>query len=244
MSNEFVLTAAHCVEGFEAKYEFRLLVCSTSKKDMFDESKLHEISSNRIIHEKYEMFEAPDANFPAYDFMILKLLKKLSLCLNNFARLPTPDMDDQLLEGKTLLTSGWGAMIKMSREQIKEFVLNPRRPIPKEVFPDRLRILEIPYLPNEICQKRFHNFFTKEYKDLIGTKNTLKKSLNFESKSESDAGGSMLCASMCDKGDISECKMDNSPCGSCIGDSGCKYFTRLSLLCLIYEAINRFQIRR
>ena len=54
LSNEFVLTAAHCDEGFEAKYECRLLVCSTSKKDMFDESKLHEISSNRIIHEKYE----------------------------------------------------------------------------------------------------------------------------------------------------------------------------------------------
>ena len=54
LSNEYVLTAAHCDEGFEAKYEYRLLIGSTSKKDMFDESKLHEISSNRIIHVKYE----------------------------------------------------------------------------------------------------------------------------------------------------------------------------------------------
>ena len=232
-----MLTAAHCETPFKDNHHYRLLIVATHKKDMYDTSKLHEISSTRIIHEKHERFKAPDTSFTAYDFMIIKLLKKLNLCSNNFARLPSPDMNDQLLTDKTLLTSGWGSMIKMSREQIKEMVLNPRRPIPKEAFPDQLRILEVPYLPNEICQKRYHNFFTKEYKDVIGTKNTLVKSLNFESTSESDAGASMLCASVCDKEDISECMMDNGPSGVCIGDGGCKYFTGLSLLYLIYEAI-------
>ena len=224
LSNEYVLTAAHCERNFKEENKHRLLIGSTHRNDMHDKSKLHRISPSRIIHEKYEMFEAPDANFLAYDFMILKLLKKLSLCSNNFARLPTPDMDNQFLEGKTLLTSGWGVMIKMSRERIKEIVSKTGRPIPQVAFPDQLRILEVPYLSNKICQKRYHNFFTKEYDYIIGTKNTLVKSLNFESTSGSDAGASMLCASVCDKEDLSKCKKDSLG-EVCIGDSGCKYLT-------------------
>ena len=71
LSNDYVLTAAHCDRDFKEQYEYRLLIGSTSKKDMFDESKLHEISSSRIIHEKYESFTAPDDEFTVYDFMII-----------------------------------------------------------------------------------------------------------------------------------------------------------------------------
>ena len=221
LSNEYVLTAAHCDEDFEPKYEHRLLVGSTSKKDMFDESKLHEISPDRIIHEKYESFEAPDSEFTAYDFMIIKLLKRLNLCSSSFARLPIPEMDDQFLKGKTLLASGWGAIIKINRERTKEIATNPDKPIPKVAFPDQLRAVEIPYLRNKICQKRHHDFFTREYANIRGTKNTLVKSLNFESGS--DQGASMLCTSFCDKEDIRRCNKDHKPSGSCVGDSGCKY---------------------
>ena len=227
LSNEYVLTAAHCDLGFEEQYEHRLLVGSTHKKDMYDKSKLHKISPSHIIHEKYEVFTTSDAIFTAYDFMVIKLLKKLDVCSNSFARLPTPDMDDKLLKGKTLLTSGWGAMFIASRERIKELVSNPSKPIPQTAFPDQLRAIEVPYLRNKICQKRYHDFFTKEYANIKGTKNTLVKSLNFESTSESDEGASMLCASVCDKKEISQCKKDYRPSGVCKGDSGCKYFTEI-----------------
>ena len=56
-------TAAHCDLGFEEQYEHRLLVGSTHKKDMYDKYMLHKISPSRIIHEKYEVFTAPDAIF-------------------------------------------------------------------------------------------------------------------------------------------------------------------------------------
>ena len=191
LSNEYVLTAAHCDLGFEEQYDHRLLVGSTHKKDMYDKSKLHKISPSRIIHEKYEVFTTSDAIFTAYDFMVIKLLKKLNVCSSSFARLPTPDMDDKLLKGKTLLTSGWGAMFVASRERIKELDSNPSKPIPQTAFPDLLKAIEVPYLRNKICQKRYHDFFTKEYANIIGTKNTLVKSLNFESTSESDEGN--LC---------------------------------------------------
>ena len=227
LSNEYVLTAAHCDLGFEEQYDHRLLVGSTHKKDMYDKSKLHKMSPSRIIHEKYEVFTTSDAIFTAYDFMVIKLLKKLDVCSNSFARLPTPDMDDKLLKGKTLLTSGWGAMFIASRERIKELVSNPSKPIPQTAFPDQLRAIEVPYLRNKICQKRYHDFFTKEYANIKGTKNTLVKSLNFESTSESDEGASMLCASVCDKKEISQCKKDYRPSGVCKGDSGCKYFTEI-----------------
>ena len=176
-------------------------------------------------------------NFLAYDFMIIKLLKSLKLCPDNFARLPTPDMVDQLLTGKTLLASGWGAIIKINRERAKELASNPDEDIPQSAFPDHLRAAEVPYLPNKICQKRYHDFFTKEYPNIKGTKNTLANSLNFESTSGSDQGASMLCASFCDKDDISECKEDLLPSGTCVGDSGCKNKVELLLLSLISETI-------
>ena len=159
--------------------------------------------------------------------MVIKLLKKLDVCSNSFARLPTPDMDDKLLKGKTLLTSGWGAMFVASRERIKELVSNPSKPIPQTAFPDQLRAIEVPYLRNKICQKRYHDFFTKEYANIKGTKNTLVKNLNFESTSESDPGASMLCASFCNKEEVSRCKKDYRPAGTCGGDSGCKYFMQI-----------------
>ena len=59
------MTAAHCDQAFKEKFEYRLLISSTQKKDMFDENKLHEISSSRFIHEKYEIFKAPDGTFGA-----------------------------------------------------------------------------------------------------------------------------------------------------------------------------------
>ena len=227
LSNDYVLTAAHCDQFFEEQYEYRLLIGSTTKKDMFDESKLHEISSSRIIHDKYELFTAPDAAFAAYDFMIIKLLKRLKLCSSSFARLPTPDMDDQFLKGKSLLASGWGAIIKISRERVKEISSKQGKPIPKVAFPDQLRAVEVLYLRNKICQKRYHDFFTKEYANIKGTKNTLVKNLNFESTSESDPGASMLCASFCNKEEVSRCKKDYRPAGTCGGDSGCKYFMQI-----------------
>ena len=47
LSNEYALSAAHC--GPEANFVYRLLIGSTSKKDMFNENILHGIS-NYIIH--------------------------------------------------------------------------------------------------------------------------------------------------------------------------------------------------
>lgn len=132
-------------------------------------------------------------------------------------------MDDQLLKGKTLLASGWGVIIKISRERAKEIATNPDKPIPRVAYPDQLRAVEIPYLPNKICQIRHHVFFTREYANIKGTKNTLVRSLNFESASGSDAGASMLCTSFCDKEDITGCNTNLKPSGSCVGDSGCKY---------------------
>ena len=48
----------------------------------------------------------------------------------------------------------------------------------------------------------------------------------------------MLCASFCDKDDISACKEDDLPSGTCVGDSGCKYKLELLLICLNSETMN------
>ena len=51
LSNEYVLTAAHCERNFiKEKYKHRLLIGSTHRNDMHDKSKLHRISPSRIIH--------------------------------------------------------------------------------------------------------------------------------------------------------------------------------------------------
>ena len=218
LSNEYALSAAHCQP--EASFVHRLLIGSTSKKDMFDENILHEIS-NHIIHDKYETFKALDAEFDIYDFMILKLTKSLNLCPNSFARLPPPYFKDAFLfgflYGKILTVSGWGSMLEMSRERTKEIYTNPDKQIPRIAFPDHLRVAEVSYLRNKICQKRYLNFFTKEYADIKGSKDTLVKDLNFDTTT----GSSMLCTSSCNSEDISECK-NHRHSGTCSKDSGCK----------------------
>ena len=234
MSNEFALSAAHCKP--EASLEGRLLVGSTSKKDMRDEDKLHEIS-DFIIHENYEKFEAPDAEFDIYDFMILKLSNKLHFCSSSFARLPPPNYDDLFLTGKTLTISGWGYMLEMSRERTKEQFTNPEKTLSKHAFPDHLRVAEVSYLPNKICQKRYNEFFTVEYANIEGTKKTLVKNLNFDTSSASAPGSSMLCTSTCVSEDISECKEHRRHSGTCAGDSGCKCIHITYLLCVVLRNI-------
>ena len=208
LSNEVVLTAAHCEPITERN---RVLIGAKSKIDIYVEDNLHEIHDH-VKHPKYETFEASTAAFDIYDFMILLLKPKLKYCSTAFARLPSPIVDDEFLTGKTLLLSGWGSMLAVTREQVINSY-KQIKPIPKHI-PDHLRALEIPYLPNYICQMRHNEFFSVTYNTIVGNKGTLVKDLKFES------GSSMLCASICPSEDLTECK--SRPTGGCEGDSGCK----------------------
>ena len=229
LSNLFVLTAAHC-EPISNKRN-RLLIGSTSKFDIYNDQKLQEIS-NHFIHPLHERFDARTLEIDTYDFMILKLQEVQNFCPNAFARLPDPSFDDNFLSGKRLAISGWGSVVRQTRAHVIGSFLGK---IPPTQFPNHLRVLELNYLPNSICQKRYHAFFTAHYQQVIGSRGTRMRHLNFEVGPSSGLGSSMMCTSTCVAEEVRQCSHIHFFKGTCSGDSGCKFFCRYNYIIYSFE---------
>ena len=212
LSNEHVLSAAHCKEMLRLDGTEIVLIGAgmiTSK-----------LSGKHSIHPDYETFSSKneDMAMMLYDFLLLWLLKPLQLCPSAFARLPTKYYDEQFLNRKTLLVSGWGNMEPVTVEQGKLHNTGEKE-IPMKLA-NHLQFLEIPYLPNNICQER-HKAYFDEYKDVKGVRMDTKNPhtvgmLDFMKKS----GESMLCTSMCPSEDLTQCAHTHEHKGTCVGDSG------------------------
>ena len=160
LSDTYVLSAAHCLKEKDLKFDDNdiALIGATSKHDI---DKMHTLSHTHFIHPKYEEFQDDSMAIAIFDFVILTLLKPLnSMCPIAFARLPTRKVDDNFLNGKYLTVSGWGSVLPVTRKQvIKSFPNMGGDDIPLKL-PNDLLVVELSYLPNYICQKRYHNLFT------------------------------------------------------------------------------------
>ena len=217
LSNTHILTAAHCRELFDPEEDY--IIRGTADRKERGNQYIHTIATRVEVHPLYTEFRNNEINFCLYDFMLLFLLKPLSLSDSSFARLPPPSFDEDFLNGKSLFMSGWGSTMQVTRTQVINFVKNGI-PIPRK-YPDRLQFVEIPYLPNRICQNRHHNFFIKygEVKASPGSAFDIRvKDIDFDK----EPGLSMFCTSMCTKEDLSTCPRVHAPKGNCIGDSGGK----------------------
>ena len=80
-------------------------------------------------------------------------------------------------------------------------------------YPQDLKVLKTRYLPYDICQKRYQEFFDT-YQDVVGTGGHLKIG---DLKISHYA---MLCTSQCTSEDLEKCKNENTGEGFCGGDSG------------------------
>ena len=106
LSKEYILSAAHC----KCKLFKTALI---GRNSINEKNKIHDIKFMRK-HPKYEKFtdggllKTPTIKFAVYDFMILRLKKKLSddLPYSSFAWLPLKTMDEKYLKGKQMTTSG------------------------------------------------------------------------------------------------------------------------------------------
>ena len=158
--------------------------------------------------------------FSVYDFMLLRLKKKLSddLPYSSFAWLPLKTMDEKYLEGKQMTTNGWGSVLSLTRQEridIASGKIPSDGPNSPYRFPLFLHTVTLPHLRNDICQKRYTEFF-EDYKSVKGTLGTMLGQLDFTK----EPGLAMLCTSSCTAEDISKCGSASK--GTCTGDSGCK----------------------
>ena len=120
LSNEHILSAAHCEACLKFDGGDHVLIGSKNKAD---HDHLYPVSRFRNIHPKYEHFNAKQdpgwpTEFTIYDFMILFLSIPLHFCNNVFARLPTRNLDDDYLSGKILMLSGWGSIDAVTNQQV------------------------------------------------------------------------------------------------------------------------------
>ena len=115
IGEKIVLTAAHCHASwvFDVEGYHHVLANDLQVQDW---RKVGYKVCNKITHEKYESNCASlgccDQTKPLgvyYDFQILALDKPFQFNENIIpACLPSPNMDDNFLDGKTLTASGWG----------------------------------------------------------------------------------------------------------------------------------------
>jgi hypothetical protein len=223
LSNKHIISAAHCADCLKFNDEDKVLIGAKYNKDP---ANLYTISKTHHIHPKYEFFHGEkDPVWPTdltiYDFMLLFLITPLQFCDNVFARLPTKGLDDGYLSGKSLLVSGWGSLTALTSQQLIDD--HRRTQKRKQKFPRHLRFLFVPYLSNDVCQKRYQRYFGS-HPDLRGTRidgnpGQYAKDINFEQETRS----SMLCTSLCTEDDWTKCTKHGKPRGTCFGDSGGTY---------------------
>lgn len=98
ISNDFVITAAHCVEYEEKKFEIRIGIDD-------QESEGERIAVKKVfIHPSYEKFQEYKTD---YDFALLRIEKIIKF--PKFAKIvKLADESDELNEGDKMLIAGWG----------------------------------------------------------------------------------------------------------------------------------------
>ena len=221
LNEKFILTAAHCVYGWSNPR--KVLIGSTSRQDRIYSSMLHLLTEDGEIHPDFETFDwrPPGGSFDIYDLMIVTLKEPLEfVCADQFARLPFNIRNEDRLAGKSLILSGWGSTVSLSYDE-SIFLIDDFDDIEfqekygkwPDNYPQVLKVLKTRYLPYNICQKRYQEFFNT-YQSTTGTGGHLKMGdLRISQQS-------MLCTSQCTFEDLKKCKNEHTWEGFCVGDSG------------------------
>lgn len=127
ISNQWILTAAHCIRGVGQPNRYQVLVGATDK---FSGGKRYKIASY-AVHERYS-----SSNID-YDFGLLKLQEELEFDSTvKPAALPKAD-DVHVADGTTVLVSGWGHTQNNSESS------------------RYLRAVEVPTVNQEVCHKAY-----------------------------------------------------------------------------------------
>ena len=121
------MSAAHCTRQLYALgiHNFNVIVGE------------HDLTNNSdgTLHTVAFFYEHPLYNWTTddYDFVMITLDEPVKLGDRvKYACLPTAEMDDAYLNGKTFTVSGWGDTL--------------------QGYPDVLLSSKVPYVPNAICQ--------------------------------------------------------------------------------------------
>ena len=235
LSNEHILTAAHCKPHLSLNGDDRALV---GAKSVSETDRIHILSRRYYVHEEYETFTSERYGFIAiFDFMILFLQNPLSMrCPTSFVRLPkqNDDSPDNLLN-KPLITVGWGSYLPVTHQQLLDQIQNGV-PYPMANLGE-LRQIEVSYVPKSICQLRWQELISQfgatqgvhPHPELPGILDKPGKHYANLLRFDEEPGHSMLCASACTTEDLSKCEHRHERRGVCVGDSGCKYVKALAL---------------
>ena len=178
---------------------------------------MHTVARNGILrHYKFpEVIKIPNA---IYDFMLITMKRPIKMNQENAipARLPTFEMNDNFLIGKTLFASGWGNTIPRHNDE-------DNKVSPALEFPDGLRVVQLKYVSNSVCKSikigkkiikaRREEMLTNITDVNITSDPLYKKELQVLTNMMNDINvdRSWLCAASFEQG---------KPGGTCSGDSG------------------------
>ena len=134
IGSRHVLSAAHCTEGDR---NFEVIVGE------------HDLYNHRdgTVMEVENIYEHPqyDTITNNYDFVIIKLKEKVVLGDTAIhACLPTKAMDDDYFTGEKFTVSGWGHLESDGEA------------------PSVLHSVDVPFVPNTVCQEKYGNDITDE----------------------------------------------------------------------------------
>ena len=220
LSEKFVLSAAHCKEGWVKPR--KVLVGSISRIDVNLDDKLYLVASREMIHPKFESFSIipPFVRLYIYDFMILTLKKPLkNICSSGFAKLPFHMPDPESRYRMPLVLSGWGSTVHLTFDELLYFINNDRDQAKflKEYgrWPQHtirsLQTLQTQYISYERCQRSYKKLIDR-YGNIIGSKGTPLLEVTFKKYA-------MMCTAQCM---FEECDDEEGmrQKGFCEGDSG------------------------
>lgn len=193
ISQRQVLSAAHCDDPMA------ILVGALNRRT-FDESNVFLVAVNGIVRDPLHQFYSgghynhthSSHNVSMYDFMVITMKVPVTISPTVLpAKLPTPENDDRQWDFKTLSASGWGSTLLEAPDAIK----------PVYDYPDKLHSVDLQYVTNHICKRRYRDFFNRA-------------DLHFDFSTDP-----MMCASVCSAVIVSKCFRDQGK-GICTGDSG------------------------
>ena len=108
--------------------------------------------AKQVKHHKLKCLPFGKNTVHIYDFMMITLKKPVTAGPTVvLANLPTSDMGEDFLIGKTLTVSGWGSRTPVTYEQ---FILKDDIDVD---FPDSLRKLEVRYILNSECEAYYRS---------------------------------------------------------------------------------------
>ena len=226
LSNEHILTAAHCKSYMRLDGGDQALV---GAKSYFESNRIQSLSRRYYVHESFETFNNPNIGRMAiYDVMILFLGTPLSMrCPGSFVKLPLVNADTPSnMLNKPLMVVGWGSTLPVSHQEFLELGLQYPQQYPYEMLYTHLY-----YVPKSICQLRWQQYFNEmgpvqgvhPHPESPGILDTPGRHFANLLRFDDESGSSMLCASICTELELDECERKDERVGTCNGDSGCKF---------------------